>query len=88
MAEEGFSVLREALRRAKRLGIGRVVINGKERLLALKPLGWGLLLFTLRYAAEVQPAALYFEDLAEQQVDAARKSFSLSKFEDFDHTGL
>jgi DNA end-binding protein Ku len=37
VAEEGFGVLREALRRTKRLGIGRVVLNGKEKILALKP---------------------------------------------------
>jgi DNA end-binding protein Ku len=72
VAEEGFGVLREALRRTKRLGVGRVVLNGKERLLALTPHGRGLLLFTLRYAAEVRAAALYFDDLADQPVDPAQ----------------
>jgi len=72
VAEEGFRVLREALRRTKRLGIGRVVLNGKERLLALKPHGRGLLLFTLRYVAEVRPAAPYFADLADRPADSAQ----------------
>jgi DNA end-binding protein Ku len=49
-----------------------VVLSGKERLLALKPHGKGLLLFTLRYAAEVRPAAPYFDDLGDQPVDAAQ----------------
>ena len=72
VAEEGFAVLREALRRAKRIGIGRVVLGGKEKLVALKPNGKGFVFFTLRYATEVRVAAPYFEDLASSPVDAAQ----------------
>jgi len=72
VAEEGFAVVREALRRSKRVGIGRVVLGGKEKLLALKPLGKGLMFFTLRYLAEVRPASAYFEDLSPQPADAAQ----------------
>ncbi len=69
VAEEGFAVLREALRRAKRIGIGRVVMGGKEKLVALKPQGKGFVFFTLRYANEVRAAAPYFEELASSPVD-------------------
>ena len=69
VAQEGFRVLREALRRTNRLGLGRVVLSGKEKLVALKPLGQGLLFVTLRYAAEVKAATGYFQDLAEAPVD-------------------
>ena len=72
VAQEGFAVIREALRRSKRIGIGQVVLGGKEKLVALKPNGKGLVLFTLRYVAEVRPATLYFEDLSNQPVDAAQ----------------
>jgi len=72
VAGEGFGVLREALRRTKRIGIGRVVLGGKENLLALKPLGKGLVFFTLRAVAEVRPASAYFEDVTEQPADAAQ----------------
>jgi DNA end-binding protein Ku len=72
VAEEGFGVLREALRRAKRIGIGRVVLGGKERLVALKPHSKGFVFFTLRYVAEVRPATAYFEDLSDQPLDAAQ----------------
>src|SRR4029077_1946930 len=72
VAEEGFCVLREALRRAKRIGIGRVVLNGKEKLIALKPNGKGFVFFTLPYAPEVRPAAVYFDDLAQSPVDATQ----------------
>jgi DNA end-binding protein Ku len=72
VAEQGFAVLREALRRSKRIGIGRVVLNGKEKLLALKPHGKGFVFFTMRYVTEVRPAAPYFEDVSEQPVDSAQ----------------
>jgi DNA end-binding protein Ku len=72
VAEEGFAVLREGLRRSKRVGIGRVVLGGKEKLIALKPLGKGLALFTLRYATEVRPAHVYFEDLRREQPEGSQ----------------
>ena len=72
VAEEGFAVLWEALRRTKRIGIGRVVLGGKERLVAVKPLSKGFVFFTLRYVAEIRPASAYFEGLSEQPPDAAQ----------------
>jgi len=72
VAEEGFAVFREALRRTKRIGIGRVVLGGKEKLVALKPLAKGLVFFTLRYATEVRAANPYFEDLQQQPPDATQ----------------
>lgn len=72
VAEEGFAVLVEALCRTKRIAIGRVVLGGKEKLVALKPLGKGLVFFTLRYANEVRAANLYFEDLRHEPPDATQ----------------
>jgi len=72
VAEQGFAVLREALRRTKRIGIGQVVLSGKERLIALRPHDRGLVFFTLRYVQEVRQAAAYFENLPEHPMDAAQ----------------
>jgi DNA end-binding protein Ku len=72
VAQQGFGVIVEALRRGKRIGIGRVVLGGKEKLLALKPIGKGLAFFTLRYATEVRAAAPYFEDLGQEPPDATQ----------------
>ena len=100
VAEEGFVVICEALRRAKRFGIGRVVLGGKEKLVALKPLSKGLAFFTLRYATEVRAATAYFEDLVQQAPDAAQvalaqkliesksSAFNLANFTDRYHTAL
>jgi DNA end-binding protein Ku len=77
VAEEGFAVLREALRRAKRIGIGRVVLSGKEKLVALKPAGRGFVFSTLRYVSEVRQASAYFEDLKQEPPDAAQVALAL-----------
>ena len=66
---EAFAVIREALCRAKRVGIGQVVLSGKEKSVAIKPLGKGLLMTTLRSASELRQASTYFEDLGAPQLD-------------------
>jgi DNA end-binding protein Ku len=66
---EAFGVVREALRRPKCIGIGQVVLSGREKPVALKPLGTGLLMTTLRYAAELRQPSAYFDETAEPQLD-------------------
>jgi DNA end-binding protein Ku len=70
VSTEAFVVLREALRKSKRIGIGQVVLSDREKLVAIKPLAKGLLMTTLRYAAEVRAADAYFDDLSQVQIDA------------------
>jgi DNA end-binding protein Ku len=72
VAQEGFAVLLEALRRSKRIGIGRVILHGKERIVALKPNGKGFVFFTIRYAGEVRPGMPCSEELTEKPMDAAQ----------------
>jgi DNA end-binding protein Ku len=62
-------VLREALRRTDCLALGQVVLSGREKIVALKPLDKGLLMTTLRYPAEIRRAASYFDDLADVNVE-------------------
>ena len=50
LAEEAFVVLREALRKAKKVALGQLSVRGSEKLVAIKPCGKGLLLETLRCA--------------------------------------
>ena len=42
VAEEGYRVIREALAKAGKIAVGQVVINGQERIIAIRPLGTGL----------------------------------------------
>jgi DNA end-binding protein Ku len=67
LAEEAFIVLREALRKAKKVGLGQLSVRGQEKLVALKPCGNGLLLETLRYADEVRQGQAFFDDIGNEK---------------------
>src|SRR4028118_195090 len=69
LAEEAFIVLREALRRTRKVGIGQLALRGREYLVSVKPCGRGLVLETLRYADEVNKAQNYFRDIGEHKPD-------------------
>ncbi|MDQ2877909.1 MAG: Ku protein [Pseudomonadota bacterium] len=70
LAEEAFIVLREALRRSKKVGLGQLAMRGREYVVSLKPCGRGMVLETLRYADEVNKAQGYFRDIADAEPDA------------------
>jgi DNA end-binding protein Ku len=69
LAEEAFVVLREALRRARKIGLGQLSVRGSEKLVALKPCGKGLLLETLRYADEVRQGRSFFDEIDDLKPD-------------------
>jgi DNA end-binding protein Ku len=69
VAEEGYRVIREALAESGKTAVGRVVINGQERTLAIRPLGTGLLGNSVRYADEVRRPEDYFGAIAADAVD-------------------
>jgi DNA end-binding protein Ku len=70
LAEEAFIVLREALRRARKVGIGQLAMRGQEYVVAIKPCGRGMLMETLRYADELNKASSYFRDIEDAEPDA------------------
>ena len=69
LAEEAFIVLREALRRSRKVGLGQLAMRGREYVVSLKPCGRGMVLETLRYADEVNKAQGYFRDIADSEPD-------------------
>jgi len=101
LAEEAYVTVREALKKSKKVAIGQVIIANRERIVALKPCGKGLILETLRYNYEVRKAEEYFDDIkagdepSEDQLALAmelikRKSadFEPAKFKDLYQEGL
>jgi DNA end-binding protein Ku len=70
LAEEAFIVLREALRRTKKVGLGQLALRGREYVVSLKPCGRGMVLETLRYADEVNKAQGYFREIPDSKPDA------------------
>ncbi|HET6468413.1 MAG TPA: Ku protein [Geminicoccaceae bacterium] len=93
-AEEGFVVLREALRRTRRIGLGQMALRGGESIVAVRPCGRGLLLETLRFPDEIRRAGPLFAgieaappepalvDLAEDLILARSGPFDAGAFKD------
>jgi DNA end-binding protein Ku len=69
LAEEAFVVLREALRKAKKVGLGQMSVRGSEKLVAIKPCGKGLLLEILRYEDEVKRGQSFFGGIGNDKPD-------------------
>jgi DNA end-binding protein Ku len=69
LAEEAFVVVRDALRQARKVGVGQLAMRGQEYVVALKPCGRGMLLETLRYADEVNKANSYFREIGDHKPD-------------------
>jgi DNA end-binding protein Ku len=67
LAEEAFVVLREALRKSRKVALGQLAMRGREYMVSLKPCGRGILLETMRYADEVTKAQGYFRDIADKE---------------------
>jgi DNA end-binding protein Ku len=70
IAEEAFTVVREALAHGNRAALGRVVLSGRERLVGLAPRGKGMVLYTLHTADMVKKPGAYFEDIRDQVAGA------------------
>jgi len=68
VAEEGYRIIRDALRATKKYGVGQLTIRGRENLIAMKPSGDGLMIETLRYASEVRDADEIFEGIGNEKL--------------------
>jgi DNA end-binding protein Ku len=66
-----YALIREAMLRAGRAGIGHIVLSGREWAALVVPKGRGLMLTTLRAAAEVRSEESVFAELADTAPDPA-----------------
>jgi DNA end-binding protein Ku len=69
LAEEAYAVVRDALKKSRKVGLGQLSMRGRETLVALKPCGHGLVLETLRYADEVQKAQGFFRSVSDAKAE-------------------
>jgi len=81
VAQEAFNVIREAMERANKVGIGKFVMSGRERIVALQVDGKGFMLNTLRYASEVRSAEPYFKDIKKVEADEDQVALAMSILE-------
>ena len=67
---DAFAVIRDAMKKQGKVALGKLVLRGKERQLALEVRGKGLLAYTLRAHDEVRDADDYFDDIPTVKADA------------------
>lgn len=94
VAQEAFAVIREAMAKEDLVGLARVVVYRRERLLLLQPRGKGLMGTALRYVNEVRDEKDYFDEIPDIKVpadmlklathilDTKKGHFKPEKFED------
>ena len=67
--QEPFAVIRDAMTKTGKIALGRVVMTGRERVVAIEPRNGGLLLSTLHSFDEVRADGEVFEGLEELRAD-------------------
>lgn len=100
LAEEAYRVVRDALRKSSKVGLGQLTLRGREYIAAIKPCGDGLLLETLHYADELRKADPMFSglsgktsdkdllDVATALIDKKTAPFDATSFKDNYSTAL
>jgi DNA end-binding protein Ku len=91
---DAFAIIREAMREKSLVGLARVVLYRRERLLMLQPRGKGIEATALRYRNEVRDEKNYFDEipnvkvpadmlkLADHILETKRAHFDPEKFKD------
>jgi DNA end-binding protein Ku len=94
VGQEAFAVIRDAMKKKKMVGVGRVVMARRERIMTLEPFGKGIMGTLLLYPYEIRGEEPIFEDipemklpeqmvgLAEEIIDRMTGEFEPDKFED------
>jgi len=77
VGHDAFAVIRETVRSMNKVAIGRVVLTNREHIIALEPLGKGLMGTLLRYPYEVRNEQEYFDDI--QDVKIRKDMLELAK---------
>jgi DNA end-binding protein Ku len=91
---DAFAVIRDAMKDQGRVALARIVLTSREHVIAIEPLGKGLVGTTLRYPYELRDEGDYFDDikspkisrdmveLASHILDTKAAHFDPSKFKD------
>ena len=65
VGQEAFAVIRDAMKKKKMVGIARVVMASRERVMMLQPFGKGIMGTTLHYPYEIRSDDAVFEEIPE-----------------------
>jgi DNA end-binding protein Ku len=77
---EAFTVVRKALEKTRKVGLGKVAFGGREHLMAIAAPGdeaeRGIMAYVLRYADELRDPSEYFADIKQAKVDEDQLSLA------------
>src|SRR5437870_2110016 len=65
---DAFAVIRDAMKDQDRVALARIVLTNREHVIAIEPLGKGLLGTTLRYPYELRDESDYFDDIKSPKI--------------------
>src|SRR6201990_1454263 len=65
---DAFAVIRDAMKDQDRVALARIVLTHREHIIAIEPLGKGLLGTTLRYPYELRDEDEYFDDIKNPRI--------------------
>ena len=65
---DAFAVIRDAMKDQDRVALARIVLTNREHIIAIEPLGKGLLGTTLRYPYELRDEDEYFGDIKSPKI--------------------
>jgi Ku protein len=65
---DAFAVIRDAMKDQGRVALARIVLTNREHIIAIEPLGKGLLGTTLRYPYELRDEDSYFGDIKNPKI--------------------
>src|SRR5476651_2294980 len=65
---DAFAVIRDAMKDQDRVALARIVLTNREHVIAIEPLGKGLLGTTLRYPYELRDESDYFDDIKSPRI--------------------
>lgn len=77
VGHDAYAVIRETIRAMDKVAIGRVVLTNREHIVAIEPLGNGLMGTLLRYPYEVRGEKEYFDDI--QDVKLTKDMLELAR---------
>src|SRR6201989_2276989 len=99
-AVDAFAVIRDAMKDQERVALARIVLTNREHIIAIEPLGKGLLGTTLRFPYELRDEDEFFDDIKSPKIskdmvelaghilDSKAAHFDPSKFKDEYETAL
>ena len=67
---DAFAVIRDAMKDQDRVALARIVLTNREHVIAIEPLGKGLLGTTLRYPYELRDEDEYFDDIKSPKISS------------------